>query len=229
MAVLYVKSFKSICCQICAIQSSNSKSTSFSFIFLFFLDDFHLPLDVLPAVTETLDSKTKGEDLHKESRPFRYCEKKTMDLSDSDRPVSFSSTSSSASSRDSHCSFGSRTTLVSNSHLGLFNQDKETGAINLELVPARRFSSNKPRKTSPAEQEDPEESLEKRLSMPRKAESKGMGKNCAMSLVTEPTSPKLLYVDRVVQEILETERMYVQDLKSIVKVGVLLRMVLTVP
>ncbi|NXF69788.1 PKHG1 protein, partial [Ciccaba nigrolineata] len=140
-----------------------------------------------------------------------------MDMSDSDRPVSFSSTSSSASSRDSHCSFGSRTTLVSNSHLGLFNQDKETGAIKLELVPARRFTSNKPRKNSPAEQEDPEEILEKRLSMPRKADPKGASKNCAMSLVTEPTSPKLLYVDRVVQEILETERMYVQDLKSIVK------------
>ncbi|KFV48026.1 Pleckstrin homology domain-containing family G member 1 [Tyto alba] len=140
-----------------------------------------------------------------------------MDLSDSDRPVSFSSTSSSASSRDSHCSFGSRMTLVSNSHLGLFNQDKETGAIKLELVPARRFSSNKPRKSSPAEQEDPEEILEKRLSMPRKAEPKGASKSCAMSLVTESTSPKLLYVDRVVQEILETERMYVQDLKSIVK------------
>ncbi|NXT71408.1 PKHG1 protein, partial [Chaetops frenatus] len=140
-----------------------------------------------------------------------------MDLSDSDRPVSFSSTSSSASSRDSHCSFGSRMTLVSNSHLGLFNQDKETGAIKLELVPARRFSNTKTRKNSAAEQEDPEESLEKRPSMPRKAEPKGASKNCAMSLVTEPTSPKLLYVDRVVQEILETERMYVQDLKSIVK------------
>ncbi|NWW38279.1 PKHG1 protein, partial [Panurus biarmicus] len=140
-----------------------------------------------------------------------------MDLSDSDRPVSFSSTSSSASSRDSHCSFGSRMTLVSNSHLGLFNQDKETGAIKLELVPARRFSCNKTHKNSAVEQEDPEESLEKRPSMPRKAEPKGASKNCAMSLVTEPTSPKLLYVDRVVQEILETERMYVQDLKSIVK------------
>ncbi|NXP03643.1 PKHG1 protein, partial [Thinocorus orbignyianus] len=140
-----------------------------------------------------------------------------MDLSDSDRPVSFSSTSSSASSRDSHCSFGSRMTLVSNSHLGLFNQDKETGAIKLELVPARRFSSNKSRKNSTVEQEDPEEGLEKRLSTPRKVEPKGASKNCAMSLVTEPTSPKLLYVDRVVQEILETERMYVQDLKSIVK------------
>ncbi|NXG29381.1 PKHG1 protein, partial [Dromaius novaehollandiae] len=140
-----------------------------------------------------------------------------MELSDSDRPVSFSSTSSSASSRDSHCSFGSRMTLVSNSHLGLFNQDKETGAIKLELVPARRFSSNKPRKNTPAEQQQTEESLEKRLSMPRKAEPKGAGKNCAVSLATEPTSPKLLYVDRVVQEILETERMYVQDLESIVK------------
>lgn len=32
------------------------------------------------------------------------------------------------------------------------------------------------------------------------------------------TSPKVLYVDRVVQEILETERTYVQDLKSIVEV-----------
>ncbi|XP_064365227.1 pleckstrin homology domain-containing family G member 1 isoform X1 [Dromaius novaehollandiae] len=180
-------------------------------------DGFHLPLDVLPAVTEALDSKTKGEDLHKENRPFRYCERKTMELSDSDRPVSFSSTSSSASSRDSHCSFGSRMTLVSNSHLGLFNQDKETGAIKLELVPARRFSSNKPRKNTPAEQQQTEESLEKRLSMPRKAEPKGAGKNCAVSLATEPTSPKLLYVDRVVQEILETERMYVQDLESIVK------------
>uniref|UniRef100_A0A8C6ZYX9 Pleckstrin homology and RhoGEF domain containing G1 n=1 Tax=Nothoprocta perdicaria TaxID=30464 RepID=A0A8C6ZYX9_NOTPE len=140
-----------------------------------------------------------------------------MELSDSDRPVSFSSTSSSASSRDSHCSFGSRMTLVSNSHLGLFSQDKETGAIKLELVPARRFSSSKPRKNTPAEQQETEESLEKRPSMPRKVESKGAGKNCAMSLTTEPTSPKLLYVDRVVQEILETERMYVQDLKSIVK------------
>ncbi|NWH82528.1 PKHG1 protein, partial [Piaya cayana] len=139
-----------------------------------------------------------------------------MDLSDSDRPISFSSTSSSASSRDSHCSLGSRMTLVSNSHLGLFNQDKEAGAIKLELVPTRRFSSNKPCKNS-TEQEDPEENLEKRLTMTRKAEPKGASKNCSTSLVTEPTSPKLLYVDRVVQEIVETERMYVQDLKSIVK------------
>uniref|UniRef100_A0A8C8SI90 DH domain-containing protein n=1 Tax=Pelusios castaneus TaxID=367368 RepID=A0A8C8SI90_9SAUR len=140
-----------------------------------------------------------------------------MELSDSDRPVSFSSTSSSVSSRDSHCSFGSRMTLVSNSHLGLFNQDKEAGAIKLELIPARRFSSKELQRNNPTEQQNTKESLEKRPSMPRKAESKGVNKTCGTSLITEPTSPKLLYVDRVVQEILETERTYVQDLKSIVK------------
>lgn len=214
------KALKVSAINFCVTWSSNNKPTFCLFICL---DDFHLPLDVVPAVTEALDSKKKEEDLHKESRTFHYCEKNTMDLSDSDRPVSFSSTSSSTSSRDSHCSFGSRMTLVSNSHLGLFNQDKETGAIKLELVPARQFSSSKTRRNSAVEQEDPEGGLEKRPSMPRKAEPKGASKNCAMSLVTEPTSPKLLYVDRVVQEILETERMYVQDLKSIVKVGGLVK------
>lgn len=32
-------------------------------------------------------------------------------------------------------------------------------------------------------------------------------------------NPKLSYVDRVVMEIIETERMYVQDLRSIIEVG----------
>ncbi|XP_075780545.1 pleckstrin homology domain-containing family G member 1 isoform X1 [Pelodiscus sinensis] len=180
-------------------------------------DDYHLPLDVLPAVTESTGPRTTKEDLYRGNRSFHYCGINTMELSDSDRPVSFSSTSSSVSSRDSHCSFGSRMTLVSNSHLGLFNQDKEAGAIKLELIPASRFSSKPLQRNNPTEQQNTKESLEKRPNMPRKAESKGTNKNCAMSLLTEPTSPKLLYVDRVVQEILETERTYVQDLKSIVK------------
>ncbi|XP_038622832.1 pleckstrin homology domain-containing family G member 1 [Tachyglossus aculeatus] len=141
-----------------------------------------------------------------------------MELSDSDRPVSFSSTSSSASSRDSHCSFGSRMTLASNSHLGLFNQDKEAGAIKLELIPARRFSNNELQRNSPVEKQNLEENGEKRQSVPRKTESKGAGKSDAVSLATEASkAPKLLYVDRVVQEILETEKTYVQDLKSIVR------------
>ncbi|XP_070807977.1 pleckstrin homology domain-containing family G member 1 isoform X2 [Pituophis catenifer annectens] len=140
-----------------------------------------------------------------------------MELSDSDRPVSFSSTSSSASSRDSHCSCGSRTTLVSNSHLGLFNQDKEVGAIKLELHPTQQFPSKEVRKNNPIKEQLSDGNLGRKPNMPRKAETKENNKNCVMSLIVESTSPKLLYVDRVVQEILETERMYVQDLRSIVK------------
>ncbi|KAJ6660133.1 hypothetical protein lerEdw1_018060 [Lerista edwardsae] len=180
-------------------------------------DGYRLPLDVLPPVMVGSTSKTTGRNLHGEDRHFRYSGIKTMELSDSDRPVSFSSTSSSASSRDSHCSFGSRTTLVSNNHLSLFNQDKETGAIKLELSPTQRLSSKELRKKNLVEQQSSEGNPGRRPSMPRKTESKEMSKNCVMSLITEPTSPKLLYVDRVVQEILETEKTYVQDLKSIVK------------
>uniref|UniRef100_A0A8D0ECT7 Pleckstrin homology and RhoGEF domain containing G1 n=2 Tax=Salvator merianae TaxID=96440 RepID=A0A8D0ECT7_SALMN len=180
-------------------------------------DGYHLPLDVLPPVMVSTTHQASGENLQQEERSFRYCGIKTMELSDSDRPVSFSSTSSSASSRDSHCSFGSRTTLVSNSHLGLFSQDKEAGAIKLELSPAQRLSSKELRKNNLLKEQSPDGSLGRRSGVPRKAEAKENSKNCVMSLITEPTSPKLLYVDRVVQEILETERTYVQDLKSIVK------------
>nr|XP_034964656.1 pleckstrin homology domain-containing family G member 1 isoform X4 [Zootoca vivipara] len=180
-------------------------------------DGYHLPLAVLPPVMVGTTPKTTGESLHREDGHFHYCGIKTMELSDSDRPVSFSSTSSSASSRDSHCSFGSRTTLVSNNHLGLFNQDKETGAIKLELSPAQRFSSKELSKNNPPKEQTSDGSLGRRPSMPQRAESKESSRNCVMSLIAEPPSPKLLYVDRVVQEILETERTYVQDLKSIMK------------
>ncbi|XP_075410495.1 pleckstrin homology domain-containing family G member 1 [Tenrec ecaudatus] len=130
-----------------------------------------------------------------------------MDLSDSDRPISFGSTSSSASSRDSHGSFGSRMTLASSSHLGLFTQDKEAGAIKLELVPTQPFSSSELPRADPAGPRGSEGSGERQPRALRRAEA---------STECSP-SPKLLYVDRVVQEILDTERTYVQDLKSIVE------------
>uniref|UniRef100_A0A8C9P822 Pleckstrin homology and RhoGEF domain containing G1 n=1 Tax=Spermophilus dauricus TaxID=99837 RepID=A0A8C9P822_SPEDA len=136
-----------------------------------------------------------------------------MELSDSDRPISFGSTSSSASSRDSHGSFGSRMTLVSNSHLGLFHQDKEAGAIKLELVPARPFSSSELQRDTPAGPQNMDESSERQPRTPWRVDTNGASKTTADTA----TSPKLLYVDRVVQEILETERTYVQDLKSIVE------------
>ncbi|XP_073528776.1 pleckstrin homology domain-containing family G member 1 isoform X2 [Phyllobates terribilis] len=181
-------------------------------------DDYRLPLDPLTSVTESPSPRTTGVDLHRTNRHFRYCGTKNMELSDSDRPVSFGSTSSSASSRDSHCSFGSRMTLASNSHMGLFHQDKEAGAIKLELVPSRQLSNDDIR-TNYTRQQDHESQREiysDKRTIPW-TESKGSVKNCSKAEVAESTSPKLLYVDRVVQEILQTERTYVQDLKSIVE------------
>ncbi|XP_049621277.1 pleckstrin homology domain-containing family G member 1 [Suncus etruscus] len=136
-----------------------------------------------------------------------------MELSDSDRPVSFGSTSSSASSRDSHGSFGSRMTLTSSSHLGLFHQDKDAGAIRLELMPARPLSSSELARDSPLGSQNVTEGDERRPQAPWQAEANGTTKPSTQSAA----SPKLLYVDRVVQEIVETERTYVQDLKRIVE------------
>ncbi|XP_048456881.1 pleckstrin homology domain-containing family G member 1-like [Rhincodon typus] len=144
---------------------------------------------------------------------------RSMDSSDRDRPVSYSSTSSSASSRDSHCSLSSGMTLVSNSHLGLAGQEKEAGAIRLELIPTGHLSStnncakiNLPRMNSG-------EVDEKRTGVIgiKRVDSRGSHKNRAMSPGAASARPGLLYVDRVVQEILETERTYVEDLRSIVK------------
>lgn len=159
------------------------------------------------AVTQVPDPKTTAE-------PSRSPEPKTMELSDSDRPISFGSTSSSASSRDSHGSFGSRMTLVSNSHLGLFHPDKEAGAIKLELVPARPFSSSELQRDNPSGPPNMDGVSKRQPRTPWRVDTNGTSQPNADS----DTSPKLLYVDRVVQEILETERTYVQDLKSIVEV-----------
>ncbi|XP_033874774.3 pleckstrin homology domain-containing family G member 1-like isoform X2 [Acipenser ruthenus] len=184
-------------------------------------DDYHLPPDALPPLPEVPDGRTALSTVplgrfHSEKRTFRYCSVRSMDSSDSDRPVSYSSTSSSASSRDSHCSLGSRTTLVSNSRLGLGPalQDRDVGAIRLELVPARQLDC---RERQGSQVEGTVED-EKRLSGVKRTDSKGSGKHNATSTpAVEPASPKLLYVDRVVQEILDTERTYVQDLQSIVQ------------
>ncbi|XP_073928429.1 pleckstrin homology domain-containing family G member 1 isoform X3 [Castor canadensis] len=169
-------------------------------------DGHRLHPEVPSAITKVPDPKTTD-------KSSRSLELKTMELSDSDRPVSFGSTSSSASSRDSHGSFGSRMTLVSNSHLGLFHQDKEAGAIKLELVPARPFSNSELQRDNPTGPQTMDEGTEQQSRAPWRVDVSGTPKT------TEDlaTSPKLLYVDRVVQEILETERTYVQDLKSIVE------------
>ncbi|XP_048392827.1 pleckstrin homology domain-containing family G member 1 isoform X2 [Stegostoma tigrinum] len=184
-------------------------------------DEYHVLPDVLPPVRESLSQRATLTSpvgfLHRDNR--RYAGMRSMDSSDRDRPVSYGSTSSSASSRDSHCSLSSGMTLVSNSHLGLAGQEKEAGAIRLELIPTGHLSStndcakiNLPRMNSG-------EVDEKRTGdfAIKRVDSRGSHKNRAVSPGAASVRPGLLYVDRVVQEILETERTYVEDLRSIVK------------
>lgn len=141
----------------------------------------------------------------------RYCSALSMDSSpdSAERPISYSSTSSSASSRDSHCSLGGRSTLGPAPHCAPAASDRDSGAIRLELVPARQLGCR--------EEED---------------RSDG-GKQSGGQTLTQHSEPDLgpepgerpgqvqgprTYVDRVVQEILDTERTYVEDLRSIVEV-----------
>lgn len=136
-----------------------------------------------------------------------------------ERPISYSSTSSSASSRDSHCSLGSRSTLVPAPHCNPVTSDQDSGAIRLELVPARQLGCGEEddrndrgmdTERGPGRQssgQTPTEHSEPELSLDRGGERTGQ--------VQGPRT----YVDRVVQEILDTERTYVQDLRSIVEVS----------
>ncbi|XP_078086380.1 pleckstrin homology domain-containing family G member 1-like isoform X2 [Mustelus asterias] len=183
-------------------------------------NEYHVLPDVLPPVRETLSHRaTLTAPVGFLHRDRRYGGMRSMDSSDRDRPVSYSSTSSSASSRDSHCSLSSGMTLVSNSHLGLAGQEKEAGAIRLELIPTGNLPSTEECARSKPPCMHSGEVSEKRLGASgiKRVDSRGSYKNRATSPGAASASPKLLYVDRVVQEILETERTYVQDLRSIVK------------
>lgn len=190
------------------------------------LDDFSYLPDALPPLPEVPDSGSvlSSVDLPARLRnpaflhaSSRYCSALSMDSSpdSTERPVSYSSTSSSASSRDSHCSLGSRSTLVPAPHCNPVISDQDSGAIRLELVPARQLGCQ--------EEDDKND----------KGVDKGKGQGRQNSAQTEHSEPELgpdggerkgpgqgprSYVDRVVQEILDTERTYVQDLRSIVEV-----------
>lgn len=149
---------------------------------------------------------------------LRYCSVISMDSSpdNTERPISYSSTSSSASSRDSHCSLGSRSTLVAPPHCNPGTPDHNSGAIRLELVPARQLG---------CQEED--DRGDGGIETGRVSGRHGSEQNVAEQSETEvgpdageqrPIQGPKTYVDRVVQEILDTERTYVQDLQSIVEV-----------
>ncbi|XP_070705897.1 pleckstrin homology domain-containing family G member 1 [Pempheris klunzingeri] len=191
-------------------------------------DDYNYLPDVLPPLPEVPDSGSVLSSVDIPARCLRnpayrhtssrYCSALSMDSSpDSvERPISYSSTSSSASSRDSHCSLGSRSTLVPAPHCNPVTSDQDSGAIRLELVPARQLGCR--------EEDDRNDG--------GMDSGRGHGRQGSGQTLTEHSEPKRgpdggertgqvqgprTYVDRVVQEILDTERTYVQDLRSIVE------------
>ncbi|XP_032355836.1 pleckstrin homology domain-containing family G member 3 isoform X6 [Etheostoma spectabile] len=142
-----------------------------------------------------------------------------------ERPLSLSSTLSSGSSRDSHSLFGSTVALPSSTTPPVQSEED----IDLELSPAESTGEQ-------AGDRSPtlictrgrwQERLEPRVisnqwnnntTSNRKASGK-IPHIPAPPVVTHAMAPnpKLTYVDRVVMEIIETERMYVKDLRSIVE------------
>ncbi|XP_064809979.1 pleckstrin homology domain-containing family G member 3-like [Oncorhynchus masou masou] len=134
------------------------------------------------------------------------------------RPVSLVSTLSSGSSRDSHSLYGSTTALPSSTPPPPSRED-----IDLELSPAK------------GAREQPQAQLQGLIqggtrdqwwshSQTRSQSNTSNRRAFAPLTPTSPfateamaPNPKLSYVDRVVMEIIETERMYVRDLRSIVE------------
>ncbi|KAM6915145.1 pleckstrin homology domain-containing family G member 1 [Xenentodon cancila] len=184
-------------------------------------DDYSYLQDALPPLPEVPDSGSALSSVDIPARCLRnpafrhassrYCSAISMDSSpdSAERPISYSSTSSSASSRDSHCSLGSRSTLVAAPHCNPVSPDQDSGAIRLELVPARQLAC--------CEEDD---------------RNDGGGRQGSKQTTTEHSEHELspeggertsqlqgprTYVDRVVQEIMDTERTYVQDMRSIVE------------
>uniref|UniRef100_A0A4W5PUR8 DH domain-containing protein n=1 Tax=Hucho hucho TaxID=62062 RepID=A0A4W5PUR8_9TELE len=136
------------------------------------------------------------------------------------RPVSLVSTLSSDSSRDSHSLYGSTMALPPSTPPPPSRED-----IDLELSPAK------------GAREQPQAQLQGLRQGGTRDQWRGHSQTRSQSNTTtsnrrafeppSPTSPfateamapnpKLSYVDRVVMEIIETERMYVRDLRSIVE------------
>lgn len=198
--------------------------TIFSFSCCFSLDDYNYLPDVLPPLPEVPDSGSglssvdiparclRNPAFHHASLRYRSALSMDSSLDSADRPISYSSTSSSASSRDSHCSLGSRSTLVAAPHCNPGAPDQDSGVIRLELVPARQLGC-----------QDEDE---------KNGGGRGQGRHDSEQTVVEHSEPEVgsdaeqtrqgqgpkTYVDRVVQEILDTERTYVRDLRSIVEV-----------
>nr|XP_061824676.1 pleckstrin homology domain-containing family G member 3-like isoform X1 [Nerophis lumbriciformis] len=139
-----------------------------------------------------------------------------------ERPVSLVSTLSSGSSRDSHSLFGSTVTLPSSSTPPIPSEED----IDLELIPTEStVEQTRDQSSGLAGSSGVWQPLlignqwnNNNATSNRKASAEILD-NFASPVVTDTMAPnpKLTYMDRVVMEIIETERMYVRDLRSIVE------------
>ncbi|PIO36088.1 hypothetical protein AB205_0067920 [Aquarana catesbeiana] len=118
--------------------------------------------------------------------------------SDSDRPVSLSSSTSSASLQDSHSSFGSSGTLGSSQYCSPPYPQQNGSDISLDLTPVAQLECE-------------------HKGLPNERAFLGSTWSPILRKAKDPKA-KLSHLDRVVLEILETEQAYVRDLKSIVEV-----------
>lgn len=122
------------------------------------------------------------------------------DPSDGERPVSLVSTLSSGSSRDGHSLCGS-------------GPPPPGDDVNLELSPSgdtKKSQRADSRRIRPAAS---------RRNGSQSAEAVPHVWTSPFAAKAMAPNPKLTYVDRVVVEIIETEDMYVRDLRSIVQVS----------
>ncbi|XP_036397514.1 pleckstrin homology domain-containing family G member 3 [Megalops cyprinoides] len=138
------------------------------------------------------------------------------DLQDGERPVSLVSTLSSGSSRDGQSLYGSTAALP--------DAPPSTGDdIDLELSPAggAREQQEQEQHTDPGERRRRGLAFHQCNNNNAAAPNSGEGTHQAsvspFAAKAMAPNPKLTYVDRVVMEIIETERMYVRDLRSIVE------------
>ncbi|XP_041121070.1 pleckstrin homology domain-containing family G member 3-like isoform X2 [Polyodon spathula] len=145
----------------------------------------------------------------------------SADFSETDRPVSVVSTISSGSSRDGQSLYGSMAALTATTSTTCQSepQHQDETDIDLELSPSEADMGT--------EVSDKVE-VSLRASRSRNNNNNNTANRASMDGSRQPPlspfaakamapNPKLSYVDRVVMEIIETERMYVRDLRSIVE------------
>ncbi|XP_036405345.1 pleckstrin homology domain-containing family G member 3-like isoform X5 [Megalops cyprinoides] len=130
---------------------------------------------------------------------------------DGKRPVSLVSTLSSGSSRDGHSLYGSSAALE-----GTAPTSRDD--VDLELSPAGGTEEQQQGQAEPGGLDpQPKRPLQRNSGHTSPSRADRTRQRPLSPFVAMAPNPKLTYLDRVVMEIIETERMYVRDLRSIVE------------